>query len=238
MPCGRSVPRRPPPCAARPHVRSSRLQGRPSEDTGRTHLWRQNPSRAPPAAVTADDGQNRKQKKTIHIYRMLSSVNAWYSRVAPQTISLFATLFQPRDDAISVRHPLFKELGPIWIGMVHVHPTDGINRFIRLDPRPVSVCILFQRRRCTAGILCNQIHVNRNFLDRIHKAIECMCKLAPTMIPDRLVQPNRCTALTGRGRVCVVPGWTQMEGHDGGGTVTPWTMIGQFENLLQGVVSA
>ena len=171
---------------------------------------------------------------------MLSSVNVLYAKVAPQTTPLFATLFQPRDDAISVRHPLFKELGPLWIGIAHMYPTDGMNRFLRLDPRPVSVCILFQRRRCTAGILCNQIHVNRIFLEQIHRAIECMCKLVPTTTTDRLVQPKRCTS-SSSGRACVVhdtPRWTQTPGHGDGDVITPWTMIGQFENLLEGVAAA
>ena len=87
---------------------------------------------------------------------------------------LLCLLFQPREEALAVVHPLFKKLGPLWLNRSAMLPTSGMDRCLRRPAgRPASVCILFQRKRCTAGALCNQIHVQQHYMKRIHNALQC-----------------------------------------------------------------
>jgi hypothetical protein len=162
-----------------------------------------------------------------------------HSDVPSHTRFLFASLFEPRDNTISVRHPLFKQLGPICIAITQIHITDGLNRFQRLDPRPVSVCVLFQRKRCTAGILCNQIHVKRKHMEEIHKAIEYIYYhnlVSIDIFTERLQitgQSKRSKPPTSDRDKHKTPLHAQPTNFDE--VVTPWTMIGQFGNLLHGL---
>ena len=86
-------------------------------------------------------------------------------------ILLFQTLFEPRENAAAVVFPTFKYMGPIWIGISNLLPTEGLNRQRRGDPGDVSICMLFQCKLCTAGVRCNRIHVKRSFLRRTWHAI-------------------------------------------------------------------
>ena len=87
---------------------------------------------------------------------------------------LLCQLFQPRDDALAVVHPLFNRVGPLWLNRSAMLPTSGMDRCLRRNnTRQASVCLLFQRKRCTAGVLCNQIHIQQHYMKRIQNALQC-----------------------------------------------------------------
>jgi hypothetical protein len=129
--------------------------------------------------------------KTIshcHFLLAYTHMNAGASSSSP----LLCLLFQPRDDAIAVVHPLFTKLGPLWLNRSAMLPTSGMERSLRRNnTRPASVCLLFQRKRCTAGVLCNQIHIQQHYMKRIQNALqcpvhdECCCNLH-TLVPQNL----------------------------------------------------
>eukprot|EP00667_Euglena_gracilis_P003815 EG_transcript_3829 len=76
-------------------------------------------------------------------------------------------LFQPSSTSLPVIDPMLKHFGRVWINMKYVEHTGAVRRWICRDSHQPSLCMLFQRGRCSAGTKCNQAHVNVQHMEDV-----------------------------------------------------------------------
>ena len=70
-----------------------------------------------------------------------------------------------RDDAVAMLDPRLGPLGRLWVDRDRLEDTQGLHRALLYPTaHPLSVCLLYQNERCTAGRYCNQAHVQRAYM--------------------------------------------------------------------------
>lgn len=88
-------------------------------------------------------------------------------------VHMSPVLVNAREGAVAVIHPHMRTVGRLWLDVNKIIRTKGYDRGTQTDSnntRPPTVCLLYQEDRCFAGSRCNQIHVKRNYMQRIHMA--------------------------------------------------------------------
>ena len=77
---------------------------------------------------------------------------------------------EPHDHSvISFIHPMFGPFGCIGVGVDYVKTTMGSQMSTSCVPR--FLCMLYQQARCYSGHRCNQIHVDRAYMEGMEAAL-------------------------------------------------------------------
>eukprot|EP00668_Euglena_longa_P015463 GGOE01019545.1.p1 GENE.GGOE01019545.1~~GGOE01019545.1.p1 ORF type:complete len:540 (-),score=57.79 GGOE01019545.1:314-1933(-) len=84
------------------------------------------------------------------------------------------SLFKPSPACVPVIDPELKHLGRVWLPTKHLEHTAGVERWVRRDAHPPSLCILFQDGRCNAGRQCNQIHADPAHIEAVRSAVRLL----------------------------------------------------------------
>jgi len=61
--------------------------------------------------------------------------------------------------------------GKIRVPIAFVLPTRGSQEYLdSVAPKDLSLCLLFQKQKCNAGVKCHQIHVDRSYVDQVRQS--------------------------------------------------------------------
>lgn len=99
------------------------------------------------------------------------------------TTNVFSMALTPRREAVPIIDPRIGVFGKFWIDRKEILSTRGLERMNnRNGTHPLSMCLLFQKRRCIAGERCNQAHVKHAYADRLWVAIQTILPTAMTCV--------------------------------------------------------